>query len=59
MAKFISFFHTESSMVLGLFLHLNLVDYSKFLGFLPGHEPPPLLLQLFYLFKADVGYTDV
>ena len=59
MAKSISFFHTESSMVLGLFLHLNLVDYSKFLGFLPGPEPPPLLLQLFYLFEADVGYADV
>ena len=46
-------------MVLGLFLHLNWVDYYKFLGFLPGPEPPPLLLQLFYLFEADVGYADV
>ena len=59
MAKSISFFHTESSMVLGLFLYLNLADYSKILGFLPGPEPPPILLQLFYLFEADVGYVDV
>ena len=59
MAKFISFFHTDSSMVVGIFLHLNLVDYSKYLGFLTGPEPPPLLLQLFYLFAADVGYVDV
>ena len=46
-------------MVVGIFLHLNLVDYSKYLGFLQGLEPPPLLLQLFYLFEADVGYADV
>ena len=59
MAKSIKFFHTESSMVVGIFLHLNLVDYSKYLGFLPGPEPPPLLLQLFYLFEAAVGYADV
>ena len=51
MAKSISFFHTESSMVVGIFLHLNLVDYSKYLGFLPGPEPPPLLLQLFICLK--------
>ncbi len=46
-------------MVVGIFLHLNLVDYSKYLYFLPGPEPSPLLLKLFYLFEADVGYADV
>ena len=50
----IIFFQTESFIVVGIFLHLNLVDYSKYLGFLPGPKPPPL-----YLFEADVGYTDV
>ncbi len=46
-------------MVVGICLHLNLVDYYKYLGFVPGPEPSPLLQQLFYLFEADVGYADV